>query len=377
MATPAEKEKKACKILDKCFLNPKISDVLKSNHSKNTKVSLHRLLCDKPVSIEHQGKLDLQRHRRGKSHVNLLNAKRKQGPINTHFLPQGSNIEKQASIAEVEVFGFLAQHNLLFAAADHLGTLFKSMFPDSKIAKAYSCGKTKASCILNRAIAPDLQSISIEQMKTSCYSIATDESNDQGLQKMNPVTVRIFGINQHKVVTKFYDMYPSTSSTAVGIFTAINTAMMKNNITWDNCVSLAVDNTSVNVGRNNPLIVEARKKNEHIILMVCPRHIAHNAASKATKAFVKVADNFDVEELLVDIYFHFDYSSKRKNLIVEFCELCDQQYCKIIKFHSVRCLGMSTCIERVLRLLPSLKRYFKSLDPSPNSIPLRYKELSH
>ena len=111
MATPAEKEKKACKILDKCFLNPKISDVLKSNHSKNTKVSLHRLLCDKPVSIEHQGKLDLQRHRRGKSHVNLLNAKRKQGPINTHFLPQGSNIEKQASIAEVKVVGFLAEHS--------------------------------------------------------------------------------------------------------------------------------------------------------------------------------------------------------------------------------------------------------------------------
>ena len=41
---------------------------------------------------------------------------------------------------------------------------------------------------------------------------------------MNPVTVRLFGINQHKVVTKFYDMCPST---AVGIFTAINTAMMK------------------------------------------------------------------------------------------------------------------------------------------------------
>ena len=249
------------------------------------------------------------------------------------------------------------------------------MFPDSKIAKAYSCGKT--SCILNRAIAPDLQSTSIEQMKTSCYSIATDESNDQGLQKMNPITVRIFGINQHKVVTKFYDMCPSTSSTAVGIFTAINTAMMKNNITWNNCVSLAVDHTSVNVGRNNSVIAEAREKNEHIILTCCPCHIAHNAASKATKAFVKVADNFNVEELLVDIYFHFDYSSKRKNLFVKFCELCDQLYCKIIKFHSVGYLGMSTCIKRVLRLLPSLESYFESLDPSPNSIPLRYKELSH
>ena len=83
----------------------------------------------------------------------------------------------------------------------------------------------------------------------------------------------------------------------------------------------------------------------------------------------------------MDVYFHFDYSSKRKNLFVEFCKFCDQQYCKIIKFHSVRWLGkfhsvrwfgkfhsirwlgMSTCIERVLRLLPSLKSYFESLDP--------------
>ena len=69
--------------------------------------------------MEHQGKLDWQRQCREKSHVNLLNAKREQGPINTHFLPQGSNTEKQASIAEVKVVGFLAEHNLPFATADH------------------------------------------------------------------------------------------------------------------------------------------------------------------------------------------------------------------------------------------------------------------
>ena len=44
---------------------------------------------------------------------------------------------------------------------------------------------------------------------------------------MNPVKVRLFDIKQHKVVTKFYDMCPSTPSTAIGDFTAINIAMMK------------------------------------------------------------------------------------------------------------------------------------------------------
>ena len=105
-------------------------------------------------------------------------------------------------------------------------------------------------------------------MRTSCYSIATDGSNNQGLQDMNPVTVRLFDINQHKVTAKFY-------------------AMMRNNIIWENCVSLVADDSSLNVRCINSVIVEARKSNEHIILMGCPCHIPHNAASKATKAFVE------------------------------------------------------------------------------------------
>ena len=72
---------------------------------------------------------------------------------------------------------------------------------------------------------------------------------------------------------------------------------------------------------------------------------------------------FDIKELLVDIYFHFDYSSKHKNLLVEFCQFCDQEYRKIIKFHSVRWLELSTCIGRILLMFPSLQSYFLSQNP--------------
>ena len=46
-------------------------------------------------------------------------------------------------------------------------------------------------------------------MKSSCVIIATGRGegggdNDQGLQKMNPIKVRLVDINHHKVVTKFY-----------------------------------------------------------------------------------------------------------------------------------------------------------------------------
>ena len=88
-------------------------------------------------------------------------------------------------------------------------------------------------------------------MKTSCFSIATDNCNDHGLWKTNRVTVRIFDINQHKVVTKCLDICKSKESNAKTIFGAIDASMSKYGVLSDKCVPLDVDNTSVNVGRYN------------------------------------------------------------------------------------------------------------------------------
>ena len=93
---------------------------------------------------------------------------------------------------------FFCQICNIHVSCSHGGSsgLVRECFPDSKIAQSYACSRTKASCILNSAICLDL--------KTSVFSLSTDGSNDQNLEKMNPLTVRIFNINQHKVVTKFF-----------------------------------------------------------------------------------------------------------------------------------------------------------------------------
>ena len=43
-------------------------------------------------------------------------------------------------------------------------------------------------------------------MQIQPYSIAVDGSNDSGLEKMNPMTVRLYDVNNGKVVTQFLDM---------------------------------------------------------------------------------------------------------------------------------------------------------------------------
>ena len=68
---------------------------------------------------------------------------------------------------------------------------------------------------------------------------------------MNPVTVRIFVVNQRKVVTKFLDMCKSKESNANVIFASIDASMSEYGILQDKCASLGVGNTSVNGVRYN------------------------------------------------------------------------------------------------------------------------------
>ena len=73
-------------------------------------------------------------------------------------------------------------------------------------------------CMLNLAIAPSLKKDLIEKMKLHPFSASIDCSNDTGLTKMNPLTVRIFDINCGQVVTQFLDMCTTSNATAAAIY---------------------------------------------------------------------------------------------------------------------------------------------------------------
>ena len=70
-----------------------------------------------------------------------------------------------------------------------------------------------------------------------------DGSTDTGVVKMNPLTVGIFNVEYCMVHTQFLDMCMSSQSTAEGIFTKMQEALLKHEIPWLNCVGVSVDNT--------------------------------------------------------------------------------------------------------------------------------------
>ena len=67
--------------------------------------------------------------------------------------------------------GFLLEHNIPIATADHAGSLFHSMFPDRKIASYYEYTRTKTTSVINRVLAPEFAgSVIIMVRKTAIYT---------------------------------------------------------------------------------------------------------------------------------------------------------------------------------------------------------------
>lgn len=59
---------------------------------------------------------------------------------------------------------------------------------------------------MNLVLRPHFEKESVEYMKSSPFCSAIDGSNDNDLQKMNPMTVRMFDSSRGRICTGFVDM---------------------------------------------------------------------------------------------------------------------------------------------------------------------------
>ena len=119
----------------------------------------------------------------------------------------------QITRAEVKIANLLVQHDIPLAITDHLSPIFKDVFPDSETAKGYATARTKTTCIINGSLAPHFRAALVEAMKNKPFVVAVDGSNDTGLEKMNPMTVRFFDDTRGEVVTQFLDMCLTSGKT--------------------------------------------------------------------------------------------------------------------------------------------------------------------
>ena len=78
---------------------------------------------------------------------------------------------------------------------------------------------------INESLAPHFLQQTLDSMKTDFHYLCTDGSNDTGVEKMNLLTVGLFGINTSMVNTRFWEMCSTTGhtfGTAATIFKKID-----------------------------------------------------------------------------------------------------------------------------------------------------------
>jgi len=63
---------------------------------------------------------------------------------------------------------------------------------------------------------------------------------------------------------------------------------------------------------------------------------------------------------MIDNFYHFDKSTKRKNQLANYCTFCDVEVRKILKHVNTRWLSLEKTISRTLQQFPALQSYFVS-----------------
>ena len=94
-----------------------------------------------------------------------------------------------------------------FNSSSNKSDLFTSMFPDSRIAKNFSCGKTKCGFIVKFGIASYLIELLNSQVKDLGYFVALfDESSncDAKKKKQMDLHVQLWDSNKDVVATRYY-----------------------------------------------------------------------------------------------------------------------------------------------------------------------------
>ena len=99
-----------------------------------------------------------------KGHLDQVKALRAQPRL--PFQSAQSNEELSRTEAELKMAVSTAISNVPLAFHDHLSPTIRKIFPNSKIALKYHSASTKATCMLNEAVAPMLINNLLSSMRS-------------------------------------------------------------------------------------------------------------------------------------------------------------------------------------------------------------------
>ena len=207
---------------------------------------------------------------------------------------------------------------------------------------------------MKHALAPVLNADVITSCQSSPFSVLCDGGNDQTDRKFFGILVRYWDQFQRQAVTRFLALPVCNIATAEALFEALSNEVDSRGIPWSNMIGYGSDSASVMVSAHNSVLSRIRTKQPNLFSLGCLCHLSALCAAAALKTLP-----VSIDELLIDIFYHFKHSSKRYS---EFTAIRDEfediAPLLILKHCTTRWLSLERCVKRLIDQWPALHAYF-------------------
>ncbi|KAL1476946.1 hypothetical protein MTO96_036125 [Rhipicephalus appendiculatus] len=229
-----------------------------------------------------------------------------------------------------------------YNSSSHTGDLFRKMFPDSRIAKAFSCGEQKSAYVVCHGLRPFfLSSLKREVGQSDGYTILFDESLNDYLQKKQ-MDIHL------RLTTRYYTSVFMGHSTAEDHQEKLLGALT--DLPLEKAVQLSMDGPNVNLKcfRGMQDYLQKNHQVQCLNLGTCGLHTVHNAYRAGV-----VASKWGLENLLSSLNAMFHDAPARRE---DFTTVTSQETFPL-NFAPHRWVENVAVIERAIALWDDLKKY--------------------
>ena len=320
-------------------------------------------VCERPISIEGMGKSALSQHAKKSYHRKNQELKRtaereQNAPVIEELEEEIEEETIDEKIAKAEVLWSLlcTEHDFAFIVNDHISQMFVKMFPDSLIAKGYSCSRTKMRYMVTHGTYPTFKLALDQKLRENVFSLQIDESNKMYGKKFLILMVKFYDKEEEKLTNRLWELKEANKGDAESIVRIIRSAFEEHDVPYENLIQVMSDSPSVMRGKYNGVITKLKENAPHIIdLGGCSLHHVSNSVKNATEKLYK-AD--EIDEFLHDVCSFF---SRHVQFAEEFSELQEELQIpqhQLIKYVEVRFLSIYSCVIRILEQFEAIKSLF-------------------
>ncbi|XP_036321125.1 LOW QUALITY PROTEIN: zinc finger MYM-type protein 6-like [Rhagoletis pomonella] len=261
---------------------------------QNVNGASHCMACDKKLSNH---VTDLKKHGSLAVHLQNVKNKKKQIQIQKFLSSEEITLSGQVKYAELTLVMFLICHNLPFLLMDFLPALLKDCCPDSKIAAAIQCGRTKSTEIAD-ILGNKAKNKIVRKLKSSKFSLIVDETTDLSTKTCLVLVVRYFDKLTQRVYDSVLSLIELKNCDASSIYDAIKQFFCEQGIPLKNIIGLATDGANVMAGQLNGLRAKLKPDTDFFYIK-CTCHSLHLCSAYASK---QLTLPHKIEELCRNIF---------------------------------------------------------------------------